>query len=332
MSPFQDYPNVTLTQLSYAVVLARLQHFGAAARACHVTQPTLSMQIQKLEETLGVILFDRTKKPVMVTDVGRGLIEQAGIVLRETQRIADMVSAARNEVVGEFRLGIIPTLAPYLLPRFLDRFTTRYPGVHLFVNELQTDLILNQLQMGSLDAGLLATPVHHRNLIERPLFYESFLVYLAHNHPLSDQEAIRQEGLRREDIWLLAEGHCLRNQVLNLCGADASVPARSVRFDSGSLETLMRLIDNGAGYTVIPFLAADQITETDRKERLRPFTGAPPTREISLVFSRTFLKAVIIEALQEVIRSSVPAMLLEKPIPGRILPITPERSQPGDKS
>lgn len=325
MSPDQSLPNVTVTQLAYALSVARLRHFGAAARACHVAQPTLSVQVQKLEETLGVILFDRSKKPVMVTDVGRRIVDQAALIIQETQRIADIVADAQGRVQGDFHLGVIPTLAPYLLPRFLPGFTARYPDVRMFLTELQTDAIVHRLREGGLDAGLLATPLGHRDLTERPLFHEPFVLYVARSHPLFRKSSIRRSDLRREDIWLLAEGHCLRTQVLTLCESRmARSDDRRVRFDGGSLETLVRVIDSGDGYTLLPALAAEQVRDPERRAMVKPFADPPPSREISLVFNRAFLKRGILEALAETIPAAVPPDLVDRPArASRVVPVRP---------
>lgn len=309
-----DYPNITVTQLAYVLAVAEHQHFGAAAEACGVTQPTLSMQVQKLEDMLGVMVFDRSKKPVMVTDVGRDVVAQAAVVVQEMRRMNDVVASTQGEVRGDFHLGVIPTLAPYLLPRFLSRFGEVYPNVRLFVREMQTDVISAHLREGHLDAGLLATPLGLGGILERPLFYEPFVLYTSQTHPLFRKAKISERDLRYEDIWLLAEGHCLRTQVLNLCDLRLTQPEdRLVHFDSGSLETVMRMIENGRGYTLIPYLAAEQIGDAKRKTMLKPFAGAPPLREISLVYHRAFLKRAIIEALEKVICASLPKVLLQKP-------------------
>jgi LysR family hydrogen peroxide-inducible transcriptional activator len=263
---------------------------------------------------LGVIVFDRTKKPVMVTEVGKDIVEQANVIVREMSRMTDVVNQVHGHVRGDFHLGVIPTLSPYLLPRFLSRFTTQYPEVNLFVSEQQTDIIAHRLQIGDLDAGLLATPLKHRAITERPLFYEPFVLYTSSEHPLYQKTAVSEKDLRYEDLWLLAEGHCLRTQVLNLCNMRLYQPEnRRIHFDSGSLETLMRIIESGSGYTLIPYLAAEQIKDTQRKLMLKPFVGAPPLREISLVFNRTVLKHAIIDAIYNTITASVPKALIQTP-------------------
>jgi len=309
-----DYPNITVTQLAYVLAVAEYQHFGEAANACGVTQPTLSIQIQKLEDMLGITVFDRSKKPVMVTNMGKEIVAQAAVVVQEMRRINDIVARTQGEVQGDFHLGVIPTLAPYLLPRFVSSFADQYPNVRLFVREMQTDVIAAQLREGHLDAGLLATPLGHSGILERPLFYEPFVLYTSETHPLFKKAKIDERDLRYEDIWLLAEGHCLRTQVLNLCNVRLKQPEdRQVHFDSGSLETVMRMIENGRGYTLIPYLAAEQIRDKKRKTMVKPFVGAPPLREISLVYHRAFLKRATLEALQKTIMQSIPKTLISPP-------------------
>jgi LysR family transcriptional regulator, hydrogen peroxide-inducible genes activator len=309
-----DYPNISVTQLAYVLAVAQHQHFGVAAQACSVTQPTLSMQIRKLEEMLGVTVFDRSKKPVRLTEVGKEIAAQASVIVQEMRRVNDIVSHTLGEVRGDFHLGVIPTLAPYLLPRFLTQFGNAYPDVRLFVREMQTDMITARLKEGHLDAGLLATPLGMAGILERPLFYEPFVLYTSESHPFYQAAEIRERDLRYEDIWLLAEGHCLRTQVSNLCEGRMAPPQdRLVHFDGGSLETVMRMIENGQGYTLLPYLAAEQIRDEKGKTMLKPFGGSPPLREISLVYHRAFLKKATLEALEKVIRAAVPKALLKKP-------------------
>lgn len=314
MSIIHQYPNISITQLIYILAVARHQHFGNAAKSCSVTQPTLSMQIQKLEDNLGVIIFDRSKKPVMATQIGQKIIDQATIIINETQRITDIISQTQDNVCGDFHLGVIPTIAPYLLPYFLSRFAKSYPDVNLFVSEQQTDDIIHLLEKDELDAGLLATPLAQQGIIEYPIFYEPFILYTSPDHPLYKKSTIKENDLHNSDILLLAEGHCLRTQILNLCKTRLNQSAdQSLHFDSGSLETLMRLIESGSGYTLIPYMAAQQIKNAARRRMLKPFAGIPPTREVSLVYNRAFLKKAIIEALHTTISSIIPSKLKNKP-------------------
>lgn len=303
-----DLAAVTITQLTYALAVDRTRHFGRAAEDCAVTQPTLSMQIKKLEETLGVVLFDRSRKPVEPTDIGREIIRQASDVIREVSRFEDIIHAARGEVRGEFRLGIIPTLSPYLLPLFIDRFERAYPAVTLHVEERQTDVLLGRIADGQADAALLATPTEERGVIEHTLFFEPFQVYAAAGHPLLRRKTVQEGDLPPDDIWLLDEGHCLRNQTLRLCDIGSRSSNRSVRFEAGSLETLIRMVSRGSGYTLVPYLAVESLP-AEARSNCRPFRGSQPGREISLVFTRAHLKRGIIEALETTIAESLPGSL-----------------------
>lgn len=303
--------SITLTQLSYIVAVSKTRNFGLAAKACYVSQPTLSMQIRKLEDDLGVILFDRSKKPVQPTAVGQKIIEQAQRALQEAERIGELIKEEKGEIGGEFKLGIIPTLAPYLLPLFLQDFTRRYAKVQLVIEELQTRQIIAKLGEDSLDAGVLATPLNSKGILERPLFYEPFVAYLTAGHPLSKRKRIQEKDLSPQDIWLLNEGHCFRDQAIQLCKKLKSkeTKPKNLTFESGNLETLKRLVDNNFGYTLLPYLAILGMPPREREERIRPFKSPAPTREVSLVYSRSFLKRSVIEALAQSIAAALPKAL-----------------------
>lgn len=316
---------ITIIQLSYVAAVARTRNFGLAAKTCFVSQPTLSMQIQKLEEELGVILFDRSKRPVEPTAIGRGIVRQARVVLQEVRRIEEMIGEERGEVSGEFRLGIIPTLAPYLLPLFLESFTKTYPGVNLIIEELQTRQIIERLADDSIDAGILVTPLNCRGIIERPLFYEPFVVYLAPGHAYRSLTKVSENDLSLNDIWLLNEGHCFRDQAIELCKKvrDRGFGNKNPVFESGNLETLKRLVDKKFGYTLLPYLAIADMPESRRERRIRLFKAPVPTREVSVVYSRAFLKKRTIDALASAIVSSVPAALRRRPGKSRVVELPP---------
>jgi LysR family hydrogen peroxide-inducible transcriptional activator len=322
------HPNFTFTQLVYALAVARAGHFGRAAEASGVTQPTLSMQLQKLEETLGVVLFDRTKKPVIPTEAGSEILAQIGVVLHEAGRVHELVHAARGEVKGSLRLGVIPTLSPYLLPRFVPEFYRDYPGVHVTIEDLRTDDIVARLQDNTLDAGLLATPLGRAGLVEEPLFYEPFLVYAGKDHPLAAMPEVAPEALRPGDLWLLSEGHCLREQTLNLCPRMKARPeSPSVRFESGSLETIIRMVERGAGYTLLPALAGETVGK-DGPGVLRRFRMPAPVREVSLVYSRTFVKKAILDALRAAVERAVPGHVRKGPEDARaVVSLRPRTSR-----
>lgn len=305
---------MTITQLEYVVAVAKHGSFFKAAKACFVTQPTLSMQVRKLEDHLGVVLFDRSKKPVLPTPLGARLIEQANVVLREASYLKEIIDEDQVSLRGELKLGIIPTLAPYLLPRMVKPFTEQYPQVTLQVEELQTDLIVDRLKSDTLDAGLLVTPLELEMLVEAPLFYEPFSVYLSKGHKLIRSKTIQQSQLSTEDVFLLSEGHCFRSQVLNLCRSKKSTDVDShFRFESGSLSTLKKLVDQMSGYTFLPELSLDELLSKEDKKRIRRFHEPQPMREVSLVYRRHFMKKRILEALSGVIKESLPKALLQRP-------------------
>ena len=303
--------SITLTQLTYIVAVARHQNFGSAAKSCFISQPTLSMQIQKLETDLGVRIFDRSKKPVEPTLIGQKIIEQAQTALQEVHRIEEIIKAEAGEISGEFKLGIIPTLAPYLLPVFLQNFTNSYPKVNLIIEELQTTQITQKLKEDSLDAGILVTPLNTNWIIERPLFYEPFVVYLSPNHSLHKFKKVSESDLTLGDIWLLNEGHCFRDQAINICKKvtkEGQLKKRLV-FESGNLETLKRLVDKNYGYTLVPTLAISGMVPREVEKKVRFFKSPVPTREVSIIHSRSYLKKGIIDALQNIIISSLPEEL-----------------------
>lgn len=314
--------NLSLTQLQYVIALAETGNFGAAARKCHVSQPTLSMQLQKLEAELGVHLFDRTKQPVVPTDIGLRIIHQSRRVIAETDTIDEILNESNKEVSGDFRLGVIPSIAPYVLPRALKLFIKKYPKVNLEIEELITEKMVAAIHEDRLDAGLLVTPLENESVLETPLFYEPFWVYVSDSHPLYQKKRISPFELPVEDLWLLEEGHCFRGQVLQLCRRRNRTPVapthRSVQFSSGSLDTLREMVDLGMGLTLLPDLAARRLPKAHRA-RLRPFMNPIPTREVSAIRSRLHKRKRIFDAWVETIKSSVPSELLKQN--GTVVPL-----------
>jgi LysR family hydrogen peroxide-inducible transcriptional activator len=316
--------SITLTQLSYITAVSQTRNFGLAAKACFISQPTLSMQIQKLEEELGVTLFDRSKKPVEPTAIGKQIVEQAQIVLQEAFRIEEIIKAERGEISGNFKLGIIPTLAPYLLPLFLEIFTTKYPRVNLIVEELQTREIIQKLKDDEIDAGLLVTPLNFKGIVERPVFNEPFMAYLAPNHPLLSLSKVSDKDLSLDDIWLLNEGHCFRDQAIAICkkAKGKRIKHKNLIFESGNLETLKRLVDQKFGYTLVPSLAILGMSSSEQKKKVRFFRSPVPTREVSLVYSRSYLKKSVIEVLYDEIVASLPNELKKSESNDRVIRIS----------
>lgn len=301
---------MTITQLEYILAVEKFRHFGKAAKACNVTQPTLSMQLQKAEEELGVVVFDRSKNPVMTTDEGAKIITQARLVIREYRKIFSIIDATKDEVRGDFRLGVIPTLAPYVIPLFAGNFVNKYPNVNLIIEEFKTEEIIELLNVDDLDAGLLVTPLVGESFIERVLFHEPFSVFASTNHPLLKKQKIKDKDLDTSDVWLLNEGHCFRQQVLNLCKLSKDTGIHdNLKFESGNLETLKNMVLHSNGYTLLPELAVLNLSTKD-KAHVRQFINPVPTREVSLVHNRIFLKERIITALEESIIEHLPESLV----------------------
>jgi LysR family hydrogen peroxide-inducible transcriptional activator len=304
---------ITLTQLEYIVAVERYGNFGQAAKACFVTQPTLSMQIQKLEEDLGVVIFDRAHQPIKATPIGKRILAQSAIVLDQSARIREIVHETSDKVEGELRLSVIPTLAPYLLPLFVRPFTDKYPNVKLLIEETKTDDILSALRHDQVDIGLLATPLDEPRIVEHPLFVEPFYVYAQRGSALSKLERIHDSDLKGERVLLLAEGHCLRAQMARVCSYRKTQERRAghaFEFESGSIETLCHLVDKGHGYTVIPHLA--KTWGAARTGEVIPFGEPRPGRQVSLVVDQSFARHATLNALASTIIDALPAEL-QKP-------------------
>ena len=285
---------MTLTQLQYTLAVAEEGNFTQAAEKCFVTQPTLSMQVQKLEEELAVKLFNRRTKPISLTTIGEKIIDQAKIILKEAKRMDDIVSMERGIVGGNFRLGIIPTIMPTLLPLFLNTFIKKFPKVNLKIEELNTAAIVEELKNGKLDAGIAASPLEDSKLIEKPLYYEPFVGYIPQSHPLSKLKSLNPSDLEKMDVLVLEDGHCFREHVLKLC--QTPNPTNSFNLKSGSFETLIHLANDGLGMTLLPYLQTRNLSPKN-KENLRPFESPEPAREISLIYSKSQLKLPVIESL-----------------------------------
>jgi LysR family transcriptional regulator, hydrogen peroxide-inducible genes activator len=298
----------SLIQLEYIAAVAEHRHFGKAAHACHVTQPTLSQQIRKVEDDLGLQIFDRIKKPVVTTPEGEVFLEQARLILREHRRLKEIAKAHTGEVAGSFRLAVIPTVSASLVPQFLEHFAARYPKVDLLIDELKTDSILEELRRDKLDAGIMATPLPAGGFEETPLYLEPFKLYVSKGHPLGRKETCAKEDLDGSDLWLLSDGHCFKDQVARYCSLPTgTAPAfRNVRFQSGNLDTLRRLVRQGHGYTLIPAFMTSYMTESEVKAHVRSFASPEPARQISLVSRRGHWKSAITKALRDSIARTLP--------------------------
>jgi LysR family hydrogen peroxide-inducible transcriptional activator len=306
----------TLTQLQYALAVEKHRHFGHASKACRITQPTLSQQLQKLEDEVGIILFDRTKKPILPTPEGRRFLEQARIVLHEEEKLLQVAKQSKSGAVsGDFRLAVIPTVASDLLPLFLRPFAEKFPDVRLFVEEMKTETILSELAEDHLDAAILATPIEGADFKVHPLYYEPFYVYFSSGHELLKQPTIGRTDLDAKQMWLLQDGHCFKDQVVNYCSLPQAGTAAlgNIHFQSGSLDTLRRLVQNSRGYTLIPAIMALSIKKSEREAHIRPFKTPTPTREISLIYRRDHWKLSIIRAIEETIGRNLPEGIGQEP-------------------
>ena len=297
--------NFSLTQIEYVLALYQHGHFAKAAQICLVSQPTLSMQIQKLEEMLGTIIFDRTKKPILLTEDGQRLIPQFQIILNESRKIDELIQMKGSFVKGELRLAIIPTISSHYLPLILPVLRKKYPDMHLKIQEMQTHKIMEALENDSIDAGLLATPLANSKLFTLPLYLEPFFVLANITHPLSKLKNVHYGQLIYSDIWLLENGHCLRNQVLNTCNLRPKKD-QNFSFESGNLDTLIHLVNDCGGYTLIPYFHQYHLP---KNTKLLSFKKPIPVREVSLVYRRQHYKHHLIEILANTTKDSLPKQL-----------------------
>lgn len=297
---------MTITQLHYVLAVAEHKNFTLAAEKCFVTQPTLSMQIQKLEEELDVQIFDRGKKPIQLTEVGQQIVTQAKNIVNESIRIKDIVDQQKGFIGGDFKIGIIPTIMPTLLPMFMTNFINKYPKVNLIIEERTTEEIIKMLKNGQLDAAIAATPLAEESIKEVVLYYEPFVAYVPENNPAYKKKEFEVEDLQENlnNILLLQDGHCFRNNVLNICKATNLPNENQFQLESGSFETMVKLADEGLGMTLLPYLHTLDMNEKSNA-KLRHFKEPKPSREVSLIYSKKELKIHIIDALRSTITGVV---------------------------
>lgn len=300
---------MTITQLQYVLAVAEHKNFTLAAEKCFVTQPTLSMQIQKVEEELKIQIFDRSKKPIQLTEIGQKIVNQAKNIVNEADRMQDIVEQQKGFIGGEFRLGIIPTIMPTLLPMFLNNFIKKYPKVKLIIEELNTDEIISKLKNGHLDAAIAATPLMEEKLKEIVLYFEPFVAYIPTGHQNSSKKEIEVADLDLDEVLLLQDGHCFRDGILNLCKNVSKNGFSHFQLESGSFETLIKLADEGLGITLLPYLHTLDLKDGD-KLKLRHFVKPKPAREVSLIFPKTELKIHIIEALRNTIAGVIKGAII----------------------
>jgi LysR family hydrogen peroxide-inducible transcriptional activator len=294
---------MTLQQLEYVVALDNHRHFVSAANSLFVTQPTLTMQVKKLEHEIGLKIFDRDRKPLRPTPAGEQIISIARQILREVEQMKAFVTDELETLEGDFSMGIIPTLAPYLLPLFLPTFIQENSATRLRIQEMQTDDIVSGLIKGTLDIGILVTPLENKIVREIPLFYEPFLLYLPENHDLTKVQTLTARHIAPEEMLFLEEGHCFREQALNICYRRGKKKKAGFEYATGSIETLKKLVKQGIGYTLVPELSV--VEELDLKN-IKRFESPEPVREVSIVVHNSFTKEALIERLHDSILQNIP--------------------------
>ncbi|WP_031529150.1 hydrogen peroxide-inducible genes activator [Dyadobacter crusticola] len=303
---------MNIQQLEYIVAVDNYRHFVQAAEHCNVTQPTLSMMIRKLEEELSVKIFDRTKQPIVPTGIGREIIDQAKTILRETSRMNEIAKHFNGDLSGELRVGVIPTIAPYLLPHFVNPFIAEYPDIKLHVSEMITEKIISELKMGNLDVGIIASLSEESSLQELPLYKERFFAFVSENTDLYNKQYILPTDIEPNDLWLLEEGHCFRTQIQRLCELSRNSQfGSSFSYRSGSMETLIRLVERNGGITILPEMAVMELSD-ERKKHIRNFRFPEPAREVCLIVNREQMKTRLIDALKQGIINHLPAEIYQQ--------------------
>jgi len=291
---------MTIQQMEYIVALDTYRHFVKAAEHCFVTQPTLTMQVKKLEDEIGISIFDRKKTPLEPTELGETIVLKARSILREVHQLKELVNDEKDNLSGTFKIGIIPTVAPYLIPLFAMNFAKKYPATKLVFNELKSEDMVDALNSDQIDLGILVTPLEEQNLREVSLYHEPFTVFTSKDHPLAKQNSVSEKQIANaEGLWLLSEGNCFRNQVLNICRENGEQP---FTYESGSIETIVNLVQRNRGFTLVPEMS---LANSDLKGI--PFKDPKPVREVSIVVHNGFAKEILIEKLREEILNTVPA-------------------------
>ena len=298
---------MTLQQLEYILALEKTRHFVRAAELCGVTQPTLSAMIQKLEEELDCKIFDRSRQPIEITEIGKQIITQAQVIIYQSNQLKESVLTTKGALSGTLHLAIIPTIAPYLLPQFIASFKKSYPNISLKVSEMHTSTIIEKLRVAEIDMAILSTPLEDPKILEVPLYYEKFIAYISPTEPVYERTELSASDMPLDKLWVLEEGHCLRNQVFNFCHEK---PTHSSTYEAGSIDTLVKIVDLNGGYTVIPELHVDLLSEK-QKLNLREIVKPEATREISVVIRHDFVREGILNAVAECIKEIIPAHMLD---------------------
>ncbi|NDP20365.1 MAG: LysR family transcriptional regulator [Paludibacter sp.] len=298
---------MTLQQLEYVLALEKTRHFVRAAELCGVTQPTLSAMIQKLEDELDCKIFDRSRQPIETTEIGKQIIQQAQVIVYQANQLKESVKAQKNDLSGSLTLAIIPTIAPYLLPQFISTFKKTYPNISLKVSEMHTSTIIEKLRTAEIDMAILSTPLEDSKILEVPLYYEKFIAYISPNEPIYERMELSASDMPLDRLWVLEDGHCLRNQVFNFCNEK---PQYSSTYEAGSIDTLVKIVDVNGGYTVIPELHIELLNEK-QKLNLREIVKPEATREISVVIRHDFVREGVLNAVAECIKEIIPAHMLD---------------------
>lgn len=299
-----DLSAVTLTELRYAVAVADHRHFGRAAAACFVTQPTLSAQVGKLERSLGVRLFERSSQSVHMTSEGEEIVREARAVLAAAERILEVARSKKEPMTGTWRLGVIPTLAPYLLPWLVPRLREAFPRLRLVFREMKTSDVLAEITARKIDCGMLALPLDAANLVVEPIFDEPFFVIVPAGHELAGKKSVRESDLQGRRVLLLDEGHCLREQALSICARAGAIDGTDAGdFRATSLSTLRHMVAGGMGITLLPALA---VRDADPATATLPFAGDAPSRRMALVWRESHPRARDYVELAKFLRANLP--------------------------
>jgi LysR family hydrogen peroxide-inducible transcriptional activator len=298
---------MTLQQLEYVLALEKTRHFVRAAEMCGVTQPTLSAMIQKLEDELDCKIFDRSRQPIEVTEIGNQIIQQAQVIIYQANQLKESIKTEKDTLTGTLNLAIIPTIAPYLLPQFISAFKNEHPTIALKVSEMHTSTIIEKLRVTEIDMAILSTPLDDPKILEVPLYYEKFAAYISPSEPIYERTELSASDMPLDKLWVLEEGHCLRNQVFNFCNEK---PVQNSTYEAGSIDTLVRIVDVNGGYTVIPELHIDLLTEK-QKLNLREIVKPEATREISVVIRHDFVREGMLNAVANCIKQIIPAHMLD---------------------
>lgn len=302
---------MNIQQLEYIIAVDNHRHFAKAAEASFVTQPTLSMMIQKLEDELGVKIFDRSQLPVQPTVIGVQIINQARVIVSQVKQVKEIIQEEKGIVQGVFKLGIIPTIAPYLLPKLMKIHDEKGYDIVLVIEETTTGQIIEKLLNGALDGAILATPLKNDKISEHPIYYERFYAYVSPRETsLYAKKELEEDDLNINRLWLLEEVHCFRGQILRICNMRKRKSSHSLfSYEAGSINTLINIVDNNSGLTIIPEMAIDELNDLQKKN-VRPLKGISPVREVSLVTRKEFLRERVLDIIISEIKQSVPQALL----------------------